>query len=81
VERIGFAIGEWPWWDRPRVELSRDGVTWESVRGRARLDEAVLSLMRAPPGARATLTIEARVARFVRLPELSIRPGPVTVRP
>jgi hypothetical protein len=79
VERVGFAIGEWPWQDRPRVELSRDGSSWEGVAGRALLDEAVLSLMRAPPRARATLTIAPQVARFVRLRQPFIRPGPITV--
>jgi hypothetical protein len=81
VERVGFAIGEWPWRDRPRVELSRDGVSWERVAGRARLDEAVLALMRDPTRARATFAIEPRVARFVRLRGLPVRPGPITVSP
>jgi len=78
VTHVTFEIGAWPWRAQPVIALSDDGVEWRTIAGRARLGDAVLALAQDPLRARGEITFPSQLARFVRLRDLPIRPGPIT---
>ena len=82
VGRVVFVLSDAPWTERPRVEVSADGVAWVEVPAEASLADATLSLYRDPRGGRGEVRFPARPARWLRLGrELPARPGPLEVGP
>jgi len=82
VSRVVFQLSEGPWRDRPRVTVSRDGVSWGVVEGTASLADATLSLYRDPRLGRGEVRFTPQLTRFVRLdPALPMKPGVVWVGP
>jgi hypothetical protein len=82
IGSVGFELGEQPWIDRPRIEVSVDGGRWEQLEGRASLAAAVVSLTRDPRRGRGEARFPPRSVRYVRLdPRLPLRPGPIEVAP
>jgi hypothetical protein len=67
VSRVVFEIGEAPWRERPRVEVSRDGVDWTAVEATASLADAAWALTVDPRRASAEVRFPACNARFVRV--------------
>jgi hypothetical protein len=82
VSRVAFELSEAPWVDRPGVEASMDGVTFEPVTARASLADATLSLYRDPRHGRGEVRFAPRPLRFLRLEApLPARPGVLEVGP
>ena len=80
VGRVVFEIGDAPWMEKPRVEVSRDGTAWEVVETEASLADATLSLYRDPRTGRGEVRFPPRAARRIRIaPGLPARPGLVEV--
>jgi hypothetical protein len=67
VERVVFETSDAAWRERPLVELSLDGVSWEAVDASASLADATLALTRDPRHALAEVRFAPRAARYVRL--------------
>jgi hypothetical protein len=72
LSRVSFVLGDGPWVAVPGLEVSSDGLSWQSVPATASLADATLSSMRDPRHARGELrfsTVEARLLRLdPRLP-------------
>jgi hypothetical protein len=82
ISRVAFELSDAPWVDRPRMEVSLDGVTFEPVEAKASLADATLSLYRDPRHGRGEVRFAPREMRFVRLdPALPARPGALEVAP
>jgi hypothetical protein len=80
VDRVVFELSDAPWVALPRVEVSLDGLVWETVEARASLADATLSLYRDPRHGRGEVRFTPLLTRFVRLDaRLPIRPGVVAV--
>jgi hypothetical protein len=80
ARRIVFEPDARPWVERPRVQVSADGVSWTPVDARASLADATLSLMRDPRHGLAEISFPPTTARFLRVPkEVPITPGPLGV--
>ena len=80
VSRVQFTLDERPWVERPTLEVSLDGVSWERVEAEASLADATLSLYADPRRALGEVSFAPRRTRFVRLdPDLPARPGVVWV--
>jgi hypothetical protein len=78
VGRLVFEIGDAPWLERPRVEVSRDGVAWTAVDARASLADAALALTQDPSHALGAVRWPLSEGRYVRVEEaLAARPGPL----
>lgn len=76
VGRATFEIGAGDWLERPRLELSGDGVAWREVAAHASLADATLALYSDPRHGRGELRFAPQRARFLRLdPRLPARPG------
>jgi len=76
LEGVGFEIDESPWVDRPRVEVSADGLSWTEVPARASLADATLALLRDPRHGRALVRFAPTRGRYVRIdPRLPARQG------
>lgn len=82
VGRVVFELGDAPWLERPRVEVSADGVSWTRVAARASLADATLALTRDPRAAAGEVLFDESVARYVRLEtRLPARPGALAAGP
>ncbi len=76
VGRIVFELSDAPWVERPRVEISRDGTTWDETAAEASLADATLSLYRDPRAGRGEVRFPPLLARRIRIaPGLPARPG------
>jgi hypothetical protein len=67
VGRLVFEISDAPWQERPRVELSTDGLNWKSVDCFASLADATLALTQDPVRAVAVVRFAQAEARYVRI--------------
>lgn len=67
VRRVVFEVGDAPWLERPRVEVSADGVSWTRVAAHASLADATLALTRDPRAGLGEVRFDESVARYVRL--------------
>ena len=67
ISGVVFELSDEAWVDRPDVEVSTDGVSFERVEARASLADATLSLYRDPRHGRGEVRFAAREALFVRL--------------
>ena len=82
ISRVAFELSDAPWVDRPKVEASIDGVSFEPVEAGASLADATLSLYREPRHGRGEVRFAPRDAMFLRLdPALPARPGALEVGP
>jgi hypothetical protein len=80
ISRVAFELSDAPWVDRPRVEASLDGATFEPVEAGASLADATVSLYRDPRHGRGEVRFAPRDALFLRLdPSLPARPGALEV--
>jgi len=76
VGRVVFEIGDAPWVEAPRIEVSRDGTVWEVVEAEASLADATLSLYRDPRTGRGCVRFPPRAVRRIHIaPGLPARPG------
>ena len=76
VSRVAFEVGEGAWLDRPRVEISNDGLRWHEVAAEASLADATLALYRDPRAGHGEVRFVSQRARFLRLDRrLPARPG------
>jgi hypothetical protein len=82
VGRVVFELGDAPWLERPRVEVSLDGASWSHVVAEASLADATLALTRDPRAAQGEVRFGETLARFVRLDaHLPARPGALAAGP
>ena len=82
VSTIIFPVGDGPWPDRVRVEVSHDGEVWEGVEANASLADATLSVYRNPRHGRGAVRFEPRTVRQVRIDRaLPMRFGTLEVVP
>ena len=82
ISRVAFELSDAPWVDRPRVEASMDGTTFEPVEARASLADGTLSLYRDPRHGRGEVRFAPREVLILRLdPALPARPGALEVGP
>jgi hypothetical protein len=82
VGRIAFVLSDAPWVARPRVEVSRDGVSFFAVEAAASLADATLSLYQDPRSGRGEIRFPPGLLRAVRIgPGLPARPGALEVGP
>jgi len=82
VGGLVFEPGDGPWADRPRLQASSDGRTWEEVDARASLADATLSLYRDPRHGRGALRFAPRETRFLLVGrEVPLRPGALEIVP
>jgi hypothetical protein len=77
---VAFELSDAPWVERPTVEASADGLTWEAIEATASLADATLSLYHDPRHGRGELRLRPREVRFLRLdPRLPARGGALEV--
>jgi hypothetical protein len=76
IGRIVFELSDAPWVERPRLEISRDGTSWDEKEAEASLADATLSLYRDPRAGRGEVRFPPLLARRIRIaPGLPARPG------
>jgi hypothetical protein len=80
VSRVIYTVSDGPWVDRPQVQASLDGKSFDTVEARASLADATLSLYRDPRQGRGEVLFEPRAARHLRLgPRVPARKGALEV--
>jgi hypothetical protein len=67
LSRVSFVLGDGPWVAVPGLEVSSDGLSWQSVPATASHADATLSSMRDPRHARGELRFSTVDARLLRL--------------
>jgi hypothetical protein len=82
VARVVFELGDAPWLESPRVDVSTDGAAWKRVVARASLADATLALTRNPRAASGEVRFDETLARYVRLDSrLPARPAALAAGP
>jgi PA14 domain len=82
VSRVSFELTDGPWIASPTLQVSSDGLSWESRSATASLADATLSSMQDPRHARGELRFEKVETRFLRLdPGLPAAPEAFGVSP